>query len=273
MDIVSGAADCRLAGFQDAFAHALLADEAQTDAGSPVAALLSQPGFAVYRNTVRKGCVDALQDNHPAVVRLVGEEWFRAAAVAFARRHPPRDPALVHYGAGFADFLAGFAPAAALPWLSGVALLDRLWIEAHTAVESETLRPEDIARLTPEELARCTLGPHPAARWAWFDEHPAFGIWQRNRDTATHAADEIAWRAEGALLARPRGAVQWCALDAAACAFLDACAAGEALPGAAAAALAADPAADLSAIMARLLVAGAFGKLTVRESIPGEDCS
>jgi fatty-acyl-CoA synthase len=40
-------------------------------------------------NTVMKGCVDALQANYPTIERLVGEEWFRAAAACHARKISP----------------------------------------------------------------------------------------------------------------------------------------------------------------------------------------
>jgi hypothetical protein len=33
------------------------------------------PALAVYRNTVAKGCIDALQANYPAVHTLVGSDW------------------------------------------------------------------------------------------------------------------------------------------------------------------------------------------------------
>lgn len=64
--------------FQDAFALALLDPLVQPAAR--IAQLARQPGFAVYRNTVMKACIDALQANFPSVARLVGEAWFRAAA-------------------------------------------------------------------------------------------------------------------------------------------------------------------------------------------------
>src|SRR5687768_2867500 len=105
--------------FQDAFARALLAPEVAAD--SPVAALTAQPAFAVYRNTVMKGCIDALQANYPAVARLVGEEWFRAAATIYVRETLPAEPMMLNYGAMFADFLTHFGPAADLPYLPGVA--------------------------------------------------------------------------------------------------------------------------------------------------------
>ena len=54
-----------LAQFQDAFTAALAAgDGAEAQAAGAdlrVAQLVAQPAFAVYRNTVMKGCVDALQ--------------------------------------------------------------------------------------------------------------------------------------------------------------------------------------------------------------------
>jgi hypothetical protein len=60
------------------------------------------------------------------------------------------------------------------------------------------------------------------------------------------------------LLTRPQGAVQWTALTAAGVAFLNACAKGDLLEVAALAALAAEPGADLGALMALLLHSGAL---------------
>ena len=45
-------------------------------------------GIAVYRNTSIKGRIDALEANYPTVSRLVGTEWFRAAAREFVEAEP-----------------------------------------------------------------------------------------------------------------------------------------------------------------------------------------
>jgi hypothetical protein len=211
-----------LARFQDRLVRTLLNPE-----------LPAPPAFAVYRNTVMKGCIDALQANYPAVARLVGEEWFRAAAAVYARANPPRVPMLAEYGEGFASFLESFPPSAELPYLPAVARLDRFWTEAHTAPDEPLLR-----RLNGRRLQ-----PHAAARWAWFPL-PAYTIWSANREGAGERG-EIVWRAEGALITRPRDAVQCIELDAAECRFLDACARGDELP-------------DAFPFLARLLQAGAF---------------
>lgn len=249
-----------LAQFQDHFAAALLAGDAPP-ADPAMAALVAQPGFIVYRNTVMKGCIDALQANYPAVTRLVGEEWLRAAAAVFVRAHPPTQAALVHYGAGFADFLAGFEPAAEMEWLPGVARLDRCWTEAHVARDAAPLDPAWIAALPPEALAGLHLQPHPAARWAWFADAPVYTLWQRNRSEDGDTTD-IDWQGEGVLITRPQATVQWTALDEAGCAFMDACAAGQSLAEAAGAALETQPDADLAGLMSQLLGAGAFADHT-----------
>lgn len=230
-----------LAQFQDGFVQALFSTQDR--------ALL------VYRNTVLKGCIDALQANYPAVARLVGEEWFRAAAAVYARQSPPEVPMLMEYGAGFAEFLAGFGPAAELPYLPAIARLDRFWSESHVAADETALRAQDLAGLQPESLGGMVLRPHAAARWGWFSV-PAFTIWARNRQESPVAGDqpEIEWRGEGALVTRPEDGVQWLELDKAACAFMDACAAGVPLAEAAEAV----PAADIAGMLARLLAAGAF---------------
>lgn len=241
-----------LGQFQDDFVDALFAP-----IGDMPSVLASQAGFSVYRNTVMKGCIDALQANYPAVTRLVGEEWMRGAAAIYVRAYPPQDPRLFYYGESFADFLAGFEPAAGLPYLADVARLDRFWAESHAAADDASLDADALSRVAPGELASMVLQPHTSARWAWFGSGPIYSIWRRNRE-AVDDDSEIEWQGEGALLVRPHGTVQWMALDAAGCAFLDACRSGLPLAQAAAAALEVQRDADIASLLARLLEAGAY---------------
>jgi hypothetical protein len=250
-----------LVSFQRAFAAALMAEPAESpDAGvthDGVRRLAVQPAFAVYRNTFMKACIDALAANYPAVVRLVGDDWFRAAAAVYVRRSPPTDPLLVAYGHAFSAFLAEFAPAADYPYLCGVARLDRFWTEAHIAHSQRPLDPEALATLAPEKLAALVLQPLPSARWHWFEDAPIFTLWTRNRADAP--MEEVRdWHGEGALLLRPEAAVRWLPLSAGGCVFLDACAAERSLAEAAQAAVCAEPACNFAELFANLLSAGAI---------------
>lgn len=240
--------------FQDAFVDALFGAEPGDEC---VVHLRDQPGFSVYRNTVFKGCVDALQANFPAVARLVGEAWFRCAAAAYVREHAPADARLVHYSADFADFLEGFELARDLPYLAGVARLDALWVQAHTARDDVSIDAAAVATLSAEVLGRAVLRPHATARWIAFDAMPAFTIWRANREGRDVPGD-LVWRGERALLLRAFGDVTWRPLNAAGYAFLEACAAGEPFDAAAARALDAQPDAALGNVVGELLAAGTF---------------
>ena len=244
-----------LSRFQDDFSAALLTTSAETVSSHP---LSRQPGFSVYRNTVLKGCIDALQANFPAVSRLVGDEWFRAAAAVYARVAPPDDARLLDYGAGFSDFLAQFLPAAALPYLPAVAQLDRFWTEAHAAADGIPLDPQVLAGLPAEALSSTALCPHPAARWCWFPAQPIRSLWQNNRrsDASPGNAPELRWEGEGILMSRPAAEVIWTALDPGGVAFLDACARGDALEDAVSQALEVQTNLDLARLMTKLLDAG-----------------
>ena len=247
-----------LALFQADFFEALFDRESDITSSA-------QPAFAVYRNAVLSGCVEALEANFPSVGRLVGAEWFRAAAAAYVHVQPPRDGRMLVYGETFADFLAGFEPARVLTYLAGVARLDRFWIEAHAADDADAADGACLAGLSPQALGALRLVPHPAARWWWFDDAPIYSIWQRNRAASESVDDEMVWQGEGALLTRPLDAVEWQRVDRSHCAFLDACAQGCLLGEAAAAALDVDSETDIADLLARLLRSGALIRSTFDE--------
>lgn len=245
--------------FERDFAAALLAD-AGSSAPAAMAALQAQAGFCIYRNTVLKGCIDALRANFPSVLRLVGEDWFRAVALLHARAHPPSDACLLRYGEGFAHTLATRVDAS-LSYLPCVAVLDQLWTDTHIAADAPVLPPHALAAREPQALGQLQLQPHPAAHWQWFDDWPIHSIWWANRSGEADllaALPTLQWQGEGTLLVRPKAAVQALPLDAAGCAFLDACVQGMCLEDAATTVLHAHPQCDLAALIAQLLRAGAF---------------
>lgn len=241
-----------LAQFQDVFVDALYGFESPE-----IAELTQQPGFSVYRNTVLKGATDALLTNFPTIARLVGIDWFMAAAAIHARLSPPTDVRLLNYGDGFPMFLDGFEHAREMPYLGNVARLDRLWTEVHCAEDEPVIDLSAIAKLSPNELGRTRLKTNAAVRWMWFAQQPAYTIWRINREQAD-LQGELDWRGEGALLTRKAGTVFWQAASAAECAFLDACAQDLTLNTAMEKALEIQPTLDLSDLIANLVTANAF---------------
>ena len=154
---------------------------------------MAQPGFAVYRNTVLKGCIDALQANYPTVARLVGDEWFRAAAGRYVRAHAAvRDRACRRTGEGLPTSSSDFEPAASCPTSRDVARrrprLDRGPCRRRRDRADSGRARRVVARTA---WLDATLLPHPATRWAWCDELPIYTFWSRHRE---HVADSAARR-------------------------------------------------------------------------------
>ncbi|WP_164155508.1 HvfC/BufC N-terminal domain-containing protein [Sandarakinorhabdus rubra] len=170
------------------------------------------PALHVYRNTVLKGTIDALADNYPTVVMLLGDAMFTTLARAFAARRPPGSPVLAHYGAGFDRWLGRHPVAADLPYLSDVARIDRLHTESHLAADAECLDPASLAEMSADQWSRCRAQLHPATRFDWF-ALPAPDIWiaHRHPDLAELAPD---WQPQGILLTRPTGGVEPLTIDA-----------------------------------------------------------
>lgn len=225
----------------------------------------SQPGMAVYRNTVLKGCVDALSSLYPAVRRLAGEDWLSALARDYARERPPADGGLHGYGDRFPEFIADALERAGLsedwPWLPDVARLDRLWSECHVAADAPVLALADLAGIDGDALERLRLRPHPAARWHRRAEWPIFSLWDAAR-SASADPNPPHWQGQAVLMTRPTGAVEAVELDAGEHALLDACAQDLALGEALIAASRHHPRTDAGAALARLLTRGAFSAIT-----------
>lgn len=217
------------------------------------------PRFAVHRNNVVAGLIAALTETYPAVERLVGAEFFRGAAAAFVRAHPPQGPVLLRWGGDFGPWLAGFPPAARLPWLADVARLEWARAEAFHAADAAPLSIAALVAVPPARLGGARLTLHPSVRLI-ASRHPVASLWADVTGRRTGEVDMR--RAETALVARPGETVEVSRPHRAAAAFLGALAEAGALAAAAAAAAAADPDFDLADQIGALFGAGLVVRVT-----------
>jgi len=220
------------------------------------------PLIAVYRNTAIKGATDALADNYPTVAQILGEQAFAAIAAAFVDRCPPDNPVLASYGAGFADWLEGHEFGQALPYLSGVAQIDRFQTESHLAAEAPILAPSMVEGLSAEQWSASTAVLHPATRFGWFTV-PAPSIWLAHLEPTV---EEIApaWIAEGVLVTRRDGAVVAERIGAAQHRILFGLRLGETIGQAAGITAGLYPNADITGAFRDILASGALSALKIK---------
>ncbi|MGO9422701.1 HvfC/BufC N-terminal domain-containing protein [Roseiarcus sp.] len=217
----------------------------------------SERRFAVYRNNVVVGLIDAIGDNFPVTRRIVGEDFFRAMARAYVTAEPPRSPVLLDYGETFPDFVAAFEPADPLPYLADVARIERAWTEAYHAADAQPLTAEAFAPLTPCDAVGLRLLVHPSLRVVR-SRLPAVTVWRMNVADGVPKPVDFEAGGEDGLVLPPEADVEVRVCAPGGAEFVDALAARLTLAEAAEAALRADDRFDLSANLVALIAMGAF---------------
>ncbi len=206
---------------------------------------LPHPRMRVYRNNVAAALVSALQVRYPVTAQLVGEEFFFGMASRFAEATRPQSPVLIEYGATFADFIRGFAPASSVPYLGDVAELESLWWQAYHAPEAQPLAASAYAGMAPDVLGELRLNLHPSAGLL-ASRHAVASIWEAHHGGAamgTFALDQP----QHVLVSRPAAEIGIRTVSPETFAFLMALKRGDSLADAVEAAATLCPDLDISA--------------------------
>lgn len=249
-----------LAEAQARFAAAV----ADPGAAVPAGVLGGASRFAVHRVNAVGGLIDALAGRFPVTCRIVGPDFFRGLARAFVTVHPPRSPVLLAYGDEFPGFIAGFAPAASVPYLADVAGLEVAWSHAYHAPDETPLDPGAILAMPPDRLAASQFALHPSVRVAR-SRFPILSIW------AAHQGDQLGdvghWDGEDVLISRPQAEIQLHRLAAGTATFLLALSGGATVEAAGGAALSDDPGFDTGRTLAGLIAAEALAGIIAPKSM------
>lgn len=246
----------RLAEVQRAFTEAVL------DANAAVPTPLSREAsgvpsrrFGVYRNNVYASLIDVLAGRFPVVMRLVGEDFFRAMARAYVEREPPRSAVLIRYGASLPAFVAGFPPAASVPYLADIASLEWAWHAAYHAADAAPLPVAELARAI-DRAEDAVLMLHPSLGVV-HSLYPIVSIFELNTQSGEVPAIRLEGR-EDALVLRPRLKVEIKRLPQGGAPFIVALRENKTLGEAAVIAAEEAPGFGLETMLAELIAGGAI---------------
>jgi hypothetical protein len=249
---------------QSAFFRALLDPELPPPNGVEAShGFAPERRFAIYRNNVCVGLVDALAERFPICLQLVGDEFFRAMAQCYVRERLPRTPMLFEYGDAFATFVSDFEPARELPYLPDVARLEYAVGAAYHAADAAPLPLELIRALPLDRLESATAVLHPSMHVV-ASAYPIVSIWRRHMSDDEMTPVELE-HSEEALVVRPELAINVSMLPCGGSAFVDALRNGRTFGEAmnTATAVAADF--KLTDCLRELLLTGAFVALSVAQ--------
>jgi len=141
---------------------------------------------AVYRNGFLRGCTEALRASYPAVEALVGEDYFNFLADAYIAAHPPQSSTFIEYGEYLPQFLEQQLAQHQLTYLADFARLDKAWLRAYFAQDSNLLSEQDIeqwqnAGNAIENLATCL----PESAQLLTLKHTVSGAWLNLKSAET----------------------------------------------------------------------------------------
>jgi hypothetical protein len=199
---------------QTAMRRGLLGNGDATIAATLGDALAPADRLSIYVNTSRTALTNALRLNFPAVQRLVGKDFFAAAADSFIRREPPYTAWLDLYGEGFPEFLQSFEPAAALIYLPDVARLERAVGRALHAVDAKPLEYSQLLHIEASVQGRVRFTPHPSVNLV-FSPYPVGAIWRAvlARDDPALAAIDLSAGGVRLLVERRAGEIEVTRMD------------------------------------------------------------
>lgn len=212
--------------------------------------------LGIYRGNVIASANAALTLAYPVCRRITGDDYFDALVRRYRVRTPSTDGDLNRYGHLFADFLDGFEPVRALPYLPDVARLEWRVHVATMAADAAPLGGDAFAGLGTDALARARLRMTPG--FALLDSAwPVADIWLQHQPDAPGGFDVDFEQAQRAAVWRDGLRVRVAPLSVGAHAFWSAVAhASAALGDAWSAAVRDEPAFGLAPAIEQAIVSG-----------------
>ncbi|CAB3809988.1 DNA-binding domain-containing protein [Paraburkholderia fynbosensis] len=148
----------------------------------------------LYRSSVRSHRRTALASAYPVLLALVGDAYFDALSVAYARAHPSSDGDLNSFGAALPVFVETYEQDARFRYFADLARLEWSLHKAYFAADPQALTAQQWTAIHPDDLLGARLAVHPAcapmsSRFAIADiwtAHRPGGVFPPSLESPTH---------------------------------------------------------------------------------------
>jgi hypothetical protein len=135
--------------------------------------------LGIYANNARVNFLESLRTSFPAVLRLVGEDYFHQCVRGYQGRHPSVCGDLQYTGGRFADYLSELHADDEFRYLGDVARLEWARQESLIGADHPPLDLAKLAAVAPSEYAELRFALHPACR-LFESQYPCWRIWEQN---------------------------------------------------------------------------------------------
>lgn len=178
-----------------------------------------QARMQIYCNLILNNHAAALRTAYPAVLKLVGENFFDAAAAGYLHACGSDSGNLQDYGAAFPEFLSRMPEAAGLAYLPDVARLEWARQESFLAADAAPLEPSALAGVADDKQNNLRFALHPSVH-LFESSYPMLDIWgfcQRNSDARLSLGNTgqriLIWRTDTQIAMQALTAAQYAFTD------------------------------------------------------------
>jgi len=182
--------------------------------------LSSEARVDIYANMYFYRILDALKEDFPATLAVLGDENFHNLVTGYLLEHPPTAPSITHSGIHLAEYLRDHPMREAAPFIADLAKLERATVEVFLGPDAPVLDPAALRTVAVEDWPAMKLKLHPSAQilaldWRVSDVLRAIEEHRPWNPPTQDAIKTLVWRANARVSHRDLDPTEANALEAA----------------------------------------------------------
>jgi len=126
--------------------------------------LSAQARVDIYANMYFYRIVDALKEDFPATLAVLGGESFHNVVTGYILEYPPTKPSLFYCGRYLAQYLRDHPLRDGAPFIADLARLERAILEVFHGPDATALEPDSLRAIAPADWPAIKLAIHPSAQ-------------------------------------------------------------------------------------------------------------
>jgi hypothetical protein len=169
--------------------------------------LSSEARVDIYANMYFYRIRDALKEDFPATLAVLGDENFHNLVTGYLLEHPPTDASITSSGSHLAEYLRDHPMRERAPFIADLAKLERATVEVFLGPDAPALEQDALRAVAVEDWPGMKLKLHPSAQilaldWQVSDLLHAVEDHRPWNPPNQHAVRVLVWRANARVFHR-----------------------------------------------------------------------
>ena len=174
----------------------------------------------IYANMYFYRILDALKEDFPATLAVLGADNFHNLVTGYILEYPPTEPSISFCGSHLADYLRDHPLPDGAPFIADLARLERATVEVFQAADAPALESDAVRAIAPADWPAMKLTIHPSAQilaldWRVSDVLRAVEEQRKWKAVEQGAVRVLVWRRDARVFYRDLEPAEADALEAA----------------------------------------------------------